>query len=171
MMKNILDQRHLTLLYNAYLKSAIEYGTILFTNVAKSTMNPIIILQKKAIRIICAAGYRDHTNPLFKQEKILRFEDIIFYNICRFMFDYLNNLLPSIFDNTWQKNSTVHRYPVRNQNDFFIVNVNKPYLAKFPLFAFPKIWNSLPENIKSINNRKLFSKTLYSHIIDNIEVD
>lgn len=170
-MRHILDKRHLKLLYSSYLKSAIEYGSILFTNVAKSTMNPIIVLQKKAIRLICSSGYRDHTAPLFKQEKLLQFEDIIFFNICKFMFDYSNNTLPHIFHNTWRKNRDVHNYPVRNHNDYFISATNKNFLSKFPLFFFPKAWNSLPNELKIINSKKVFVKKLFNYLIDNITVD
>lgn len=169
MMKHILDKRHLTLLYNSYLKSALEYGCILFTNVAKCTMKPIITLQKKAIRLVCSAGYRDHTAPLFKKERILPFADLIFYNICRFMFAYSNNSLPADFNNTWQKNADIHQYRVRNANDFFIVNIDKQYLHNHPLFYFPKAWNSLPENLKSIGSQRSFARDLYSFLIDRIE--
>ncbi len=36
--------------------------------------------QKEAIRIVCNAGYRDHTNPLFKQIGILPLDDLIKYS-------------------------------------------------------------------------------------------
>ena len=169
-MRHLLDKRHLKLLYNAYLKSAIEYGSILFTKVTKATMKPIIILQKKAIRIICNAGYRDSTAPLFKIEKILPFENIIFYNICRFMHDFSFNNLPRDFDGTWQKINEIHAHVTRNNNNFFIVNTNKNYLKKFPLFHFPKLWNTLPNNIKEMESRKCFAKELYDYLIDNIVV-
>ena len=166
-MRHLLDQRHLKLLYNAYLKSSIEYGSILFTKVSKATMKPIIILQKKAIRIICNKGYRDHTAPLFKKEKIIPFENIIDYNICRFMYDYSTNNLPKEFVGTWQRNNEIHEHRVRNNNNFFIVNVNKNYLKDFPLFYFPKAWNTLPKNIKEQGSRNLFAKKLHTYIIDN----
>ena len=170
-MKHILDKRHLKLLYNSYLKSSLEYGCILFTTATKTTIKPISILQKKAIRLICNVGYREHTAILFKNEKILRFEDIISYNICRFMFDYKSNNLPKIFDATWQLNSDIHDHEVRNAHDFFINIVNKPYLNKFPLFQFPKVWNSLPVDLKQIISRREFAKKLHIHFIDNIEID
>lgn len=64
------------------------------------------------------------------------------------MFDYSNRLLPTIFRGTWQKNSDIHTHTTRNKNNFYIVNVNKNYLNKFPLYHFPKVWNSLPDSIK-----------------------
>ena len=70
---------HLVLLYNLYLKNALDYGSILFTNVNKTTLKPIITLQKKAIRIICSVGFREHTAVLFKTEKNTMFRR--FYKI------------------------------------------------------------------------------------------
>lgn len=168
MMRHLLDRKHLTLLYNAYLRSALEYGSALFTAVSMSTLKPIILLQKKAIRLVCGADYRAHTAPLFKQEKLLRFEDIITFNICRFMHDYRNGRLPDIFENEWLRNNQIHGYPVRNQNDFFLPVVNKPYLNSFPYFQFPKTWNLLPIELKMIVSRNLFKKKLYEYLIDKI---
>lgn len=167
-MRHLLDKKHLTLLYNAYLRSALDYGSALFTTASLTTMKPIILLQKKAIRLVCGADYRAHTAPLFKQEKLLKFEDIITFNICRFMHDFRFGKLPEIFDNEWLRNNQIHGYPVRNQEDFFIPTVNKQYLSSFPLFQFPRIWNSLPGSLKSIISRNTFKKKLYDHLIDLI---
>ena len=85
------------------------------------------------------------------------------------MFDFRHNKLPKIFDNEWLRNNQIHGYPVRNQDDFFLPVVNKPYLNKFPFFQFPRIWNLLPDSLKSIDSRKLFKKKLYEHFIESIE--
>lgn len=167
-MKHLLDLKHLKLLYNAYLRSALDYGSALFTTASMTTMKPIIILQKKAIRLVCGAGYRDHTAPLFKREKLLRFEDIKTFNICRFMHDYRHDRLPEIFRNEWLRNNQIHNYPVRNQDDFFIPVCNKNYLKLHPYFHFPKIWNLLPANLKLIDSRNIFKKELYDYLIDLI---
>lgn len=87
------------------------------------------------------------------------------------MFDYKNKYLPNIFTNTWRQNNQVHNYPLRNATDYHIENVTKPYLLKFPLFQFPRAWNSLPDNLKNIDSRKIFCKELYTHLIDEIALD
>ena len=60
----------------------------------------IVILQKKAIRIINFQPRNFHTSPLFKQNSILKFQDKICLENISFVSRSLNNLLPSIF-NTW----------------------------------------------------------------------
>ena len=165
-MKNLLDLKHLKLLYNSYLKSHLDYGSALFTTPTKSTIKPIILLQKKAIRLVCGVGYRDNTGPLFLKEKLLTYDKILIFNRCRFMFDFKHNLLPSFFLNTWKRNDDVHRYEVRNSTDYFISNVSKPYLKNHPLFIFPVTWNSLPTNLKECLSRKVFSNQLHSYLLE-----
>ena len=65
-----------------------------------STIQRIIILQKKAIRIINLQPRNFHTSPLFKQNSILKFQDKICLENILFISKTLNNLSPSVF-NTW----------------------------------------------------------------------
>ena len=165
-MRHILDQKHLTLLYNAYLKSALDYGSILFCTATKTTIKPITILQKKAVRIIVNAGYRDHTGPIFRDEKLLTFEKIMFLNTARFMFDFKINRLPHFFANTWRRNEEVHNYAIRNAQDIYIENTSKPFLKSHPLFFFPSVWNSIPLDIRDSNSRNIFKKRMTEYLLD-----
>ena len=65
-----------------------------------STIQRIIILQKKAIRITNLQPRNFHTSPLFKQNSILKFQDKICLENILFVSRSLNNLLPSVF-HTW----------------------------------------------------------------------
>ena len=86
------------------------------------------------------------------------------------MFDYKHDKLPKIFNNVWLRKNQLHDYPTRNQQDFHIPTCNKNYLKSFPYFHFPKIWNLLPNHLKSITSRNLFKKKLYAHLLDLIEI-
>ena len=49
-----------------------------------TTLEPLIILQKKTIRIITFSSFDAHTTPLFHRLEILKFIDLIFiYKQCR----------------------------------------------------------------------------------------
>ena len=56
------------------------------------------MMQKRVIRCICGEPYDAHTDPLFKELKILKFDDMYLFNLGVFMFLYCNNLLPDPFD-------------------------------------------------------------------------
>ena len=65
-----------------------------------STNQRIVILQKKAIRIINFQPRKSHTSHLFKQSPIVKFKDKICLENILFISKSLNNLSPSVF-NTW----------------------------------------------------------------------
>ena len=73
-----------------------------------STIQGIVILQKKAIRIIDFQPRNFHTSPLFKQNSILKFQDKICQENILFVSKSLNLSL-SIF-NTWFSFSSDQHY-------------------------------------------------------------
>ena len=58
-------------------------------------IEPMIILQKTAIRFSTDQSYLAHTNKLFHQEKIIKYTDDNLYLAALFMFKNLNALKPS----------------------------------------------------------------------------
>ena len=169
LMKNILDRRHLKILYSAYCKSILEYSNIIFTGVTSDTLKPIRTLQKSCARIIAKTNNnRANTSPLFKQYRILPYDELMTFNICKFMFDYKHGLSPKIFENTWNYIQNVHDHETRNRGDFRTLVSQKQYIMNSPLYKFPRIFNSLPANIKNIENEKEFRRKLFNHLINNI---
>lgn len=51
----------------------------------KNSLQPIFILQKRAIRIIHKVDFLEHTNPLFYTSKIIKFHDIVEFQTAKFM--------------------------------------------------------------------------------------
>ena len=49
-------------------------------------MDPLIKLQKRAIRAISLAGYIDHTDPLFHRCKILKLDDQFKHSLACYLF-------------------------------------------------------------------------------------
>ena len=86
-------------IYFAIFDSYLSYCCLVWAQNC-STIQRIIILQKKAIRIINFQPRNFHTSPLFKQNSILKFQDKICLENILFISKTLNNLSPSVF-NTW----------------------------------------------------------------------
>ena len=71
----------LRLIYFAIFDSYLSYCCLVWAQIC-STIQRIIILQKKAIRITNFQPRNFHTSPLFKQNSVLKFQDkICFENI------------------------------------------------------------------------------------------
>ena len=96
-MRKYVSLKILRSIYFAIFDSYLSYCCLVWAQNC-STIQRIIILQKKAIRIINFQPRNFHTSPLFKQNSILKFQDKICIENILFISRSLNNLSPSIFN-------------------------------------------------------------------------
>ena len=96
--KKLCSQRILMSLYFSLVHSYLNYGACVWGNAAEIHLNKVRILQKKIIRIIANAEYCDHSSPLFKELKILKFDDILKMQLACLMFDFDQGNLPECFN-------------------------------------------------------------------------
>ena len=86
---------------------------------SKTRLMPLIKLQKRAVRIISNKKYRDQTNPLFLDCKLLKIAEIYKLELFKLMFKVHKNIL-TIFDSTtYIPVSTVHHYHIRYRAENF----------------------------------------------------
>ena len=81
-------------MYNTLILPHLSYCCEIWGNACNSRVNDIMLLQKRAVRIIDKVGIRDHTTPIFKKYKILKFNDLVDFQLCIFMHKASNNVLP-----------------------------------------------------------------------------
>ena len=74
------------------------------------TYSRIIILQKKALRIMNFQSRDSHSSPLFRSNHILKLEDKILIEIILFISKSFNILLPPVFKSWFAFWSDVHNY-------------------------------------------------------------
>ena len=100
-------------LYYTLIYPYLTYGLIAWGNTYYSTVNPLFILQKKAIRLITFSVYHEHTNPLFIKLKLLKFHDLVFFPNAIFMYDYHSGNLPDTFNSFFLPVNQKHNYNTR----------------------------------------------------------
>ncbi len=64
-------------LYYAIISPFLIYALIIWGNTYLTTLKPLIILQKKAMRVITFSRFDEHSSPLFKRLQILKFTHLI----------------------------------------------------------------------------------------------
>jgi hypothetical protein len=142
--------------------SHIAYCLNIYGCATPTALNRLVLKQKEAVRIVCRAGYRDHTNPLFKKLGIFPLNDLIKYSSLKFMHKFKHNKLPFSFSETWITNRA--RNPdinLRNADNYYIPAHNLATVKRFPLFTFPKTWNEDANN-KLNPSLKVYLKGLKS---------
>jgi len=169
-MKHILDERHLRLLYSCYIKSYIEYSCVLLCGCPDYLLKPIVKQQKNAIRLIEGLQSREHTAEHFKRNLILPFPLLIKFNCSVFMHRYKSNLQPSIFNNVWPLLMDHHNYNTRNRTNYaYVAGINRSFILNSPLHNLPTIYNNLPHEIKQIENQKKFKQKCFTYFLNQIE--
>ena len=145
-----------------YLNSILTWGGAL------TNCNQLIMLQKRAVRIISHVGYYDHTAPLFTKLKVLQFSELYNYHLGIFMYKCMNNALPLCFQSYFTLTSNVHLHCTRSttQKKLF-VHSNRTSMFKNSLVQRGIIfWNSLNETLKNSPTLLTFAKKLKNQLLN-----
>ena len=94
-------------LYNSLISPYLMYCNLIWGNAADVHLNRLLMLQKRALRIITFSEYLAHTEELFKQLNIPKIHDIHKYSCCLYVFSNKNK---------FEINDDV--YSTRNCNSF-----------------------------------------------------
>ena len=125
------------------------------------TIKKIITLQKRAIRTINKVWYRGHTEPLFKSNQILKFEDMYTMQISLFVYDFNNDLLPKLFRNVLSKNCLARHGIITRQNNLIPQSrARTTFSSKLPKHNFTRIWNKSGSTLAHGNLNRLTVKRL-----------
>ena len=135
---------------------ARTYNVIIWGSTFQVHLEPLIVQQKRIIRIIARAGFLEHTNSLFHRLKLLKFDDIYKYFVSIIMYKRIKN-------NFYQQD---HRVNTRNR---FVI---QPPYQRLTItqhsfeYCGPKVWNELPPSIQNLPNINIFKRKLKLHFID-----
>ena len=164
-LKPFLPQSTLFLLYNTMVLPYISYCNSVWAVCAKTKLLPILLLQKKALRICTGAPHFANSDPLFRNLKTLKITDINTLQVAIFMFKYFNNQLPSPFDNMFTLNNLIHSYPTRSSQNFHLTNPKLLIAHKSIRHSGSDLWNSLSNDIKSCTTLYCFKSKMKTKLL------
>ena len=111
--KRLLNSKTLLQLYNSFIYPYINYCICVWGSTCVSYLSPLITLQKKAVRIISGAKRLDHTDPLFKELRILRISEVYAYCLQLVLFKFHHRSIPDVFCNFFTLNNFNHEFETR----------------------------------------------------------
>ena len=114
---DILIQLHYSLVY-----PFLTYGLIVWGNTYGTTLNLVVVLQKKAVPIIIYSHRDANSSQLFSQLGLMKFMDLVTIHTALFMFQFDYNLLPKAFNNLFFLVSSKHGYSTKlaSKSTYFI---------------------------------------------------
>ena len=152
-------------LYYSLIHPYLSYCNMVWASNYISRLKRLIVIQKKAIRIISGSGYDISSIHLFQQFRILQLEQIKTTQICEFIYRYKVHLLPSTFENYFNLTSSFHRYEVRSADTYRAIPT-RTNTRRFSLkCAGPLTWNGLSHDIRNASSLYVFKKLLRAHLL------
>ena len=122
--KKYLNESTLVTLYYSFVYPYFNYCNCIWGNTYKSYLEPLVKLQKRAIRVISLSKGRAHTEPLFQRLGILSLQKLFVYCTQLFMFKFHHVLVPETFQNFFTLNTDIHTHMTRQRNHMHSFGAN-----------------------------------------------
>ena len=157
--------------YYALFYSKLLYGSPTLYLASSPNLNTIKILQKKCIRIINFSPFNTHTNPLFAENKLLKFDDIITYGRHKTVFDFYKGYLPEDLQDLFKFSENIHTDNTRNSSNdgLFLPKVESTNFGIYSIrYKAPTVWNQYIKdfpNMRKLKSSNQFKTSLRKHFL------
>ena len=159
-----LETESLKTLYCTLFLPHLSYCCEIWGSASKKVINPIEILQKRVLRITCKESKYTHSSPLFLRLYLLKFKDLVNFNVAQIMYKAYHSQLPETMQKNFELTNT-GKYSLRNINKFKIRFVRTTLKHNCLSIHGVKLFNSLPHEISSIPTLLRFKKKYKHHLI------
>lgn len=133
--------------YHSLFESRLRYGIVLWGSTYHYNIERVLVLQKKAIRVMADLDWGETCRDAFLQWRILTVVNIYLMEVIHFA---CSKGLP--------RNESMHDYNTRHARDFSLpIHHSKKYETK-PSYVGAKFFNILPEEVKRSSPEKLKTK-------------
>jgi hypothetical protein len=169
--RHILRAQYYTHVYPHLIGAISVWGT---ADPKKQYMRPLVLTQKKIIRLICNLPPCTHTKPLMKDLKILDMNNLYRLRVCIEMHPFIHHtkqLNRPTHDHKYIFTAQIHDYPTRyaQQHHAYIPNQNQKGKGKmtmaFLTTEYSHTWNKIPQRIRDILAISIFKKELRKHLL------
>ena len=165
--RRYLDKATTEKVVHAFVSSRLDYCNSLLYGISSTLVGRLQRVQNMAARIITKTKKYDHITPILQTLHWLPIKKRIEYKIYLIIFKCLHNMSPQYLSNllvpyqpSWELRSSSKG----------LLQVKKCRLRTFGDQAFsnyaPKLWNALPEELKSIGSLEQFKSRLKTYLFN-----
>ena len=168
-LKYILPTQIKVLLYNTLLLPHINYCILSWGY----KCDRITKIQKRAIRLINLSKYNAHTEPIFKQFKLLKVNHILQMQEFKFYHKFKNNTLPAYLQHlNLLPNSSIHSHNTRGKTDLHIHRTTHTFAKQCLRQNIPVLLNNAPSSITDkflTHSIQGFSNYVKNHFVNKYQ--
>ena len=147
-------------LYLTFVQPFLLYAIQNWFSTYSNNTDRIIVLQKRAIRVITNSDYLAHTGRLFKTLNILKVDDMYVMQILVYMFKTIHERYDSQLFSLLSFRADVHDYDTRNAGQLALPMYRRSMSRFSLLYRGPALWNQLPTNIRNVESLNTFKNKL-----------
>ena len=155
-LKRYLPLSALKTMYDSLILSQLQFGITCWG----VEWNRIFKLQKRAVRIMTNSKYNSHSEPLFKELKLLMISDIFKIQCMKFWYKFKNKTLPSFFKSFFKYNHEMHDKNTRNRNSLHLFPTRTEGAKNVLRHHVPELLEEFPEDLL---------KRVHTHSIANFD--
>lgn len=167
--KNLTTSAKITI-YNTIIRPHFQYcSTILFL-CTKSDIHKLQIQQNKIMRLVLKCSYDTHINDMLSELKWLSVQQLIYFNVCLFIYKMQHNLLPLHLCKNIKYIYQTHNINTRNRHQIVVPVYHKSTSQNSLYYKGFSIYISIPYNIKQLNlpqfktNLKIYVITHFANV-------
>ena len=174
-LRPFVNTKLLTSVYYAIIYPFLIYGVVIWGNAGITLLNPLLILQKKFVRmatfndrLLSSIGQLVHTPPLFHKLKLLTIFDIFYLQLGIIIYQSINGLGPvnRVIKFTFALDIHNHETRYASEGNLYTDNVSTTRYGLKALQNEGKIlWSLIPSEIRNRKTKGIFKSRLKELLI------
>ena len=157
-----VDKACLQKMFYSFVQSHINYNILNWSCTRESVLSPIEKKLKKAIRIISfSETMYEHTDPLFKQHKILPFKQHVMLRKAIFMWKLTKGYMPDVVKKLFTPN-------LHNQLKFVLPHPGSDRAKLHLVYSCITAWNYVPDTLKTMTTLSNFSVKYKEYLLNRL---
>jgi hypothetical protein len=163
--RTVLTHQTTETLIHAFITSRLDNGNCLLYGITAKSLNKLQQVQNSAARVLMKIKKRDHITPVLKHLHWLPVRQRIDFKLILLTWKCMHDEAPE-----YMKDLIMPHHPHRalRSTDQHLLNIPRSNLKscgdRVFSIAAPKLWNTLPLDIKTISSREKFKERLKTHM-------
>ena len=159
-------------IYYALFNSYVRYGLIAWGTAAPETLQPLISLNNRALRIMTNSPFgRVEIQPMFDYFKILNFDKTFAFETGKFLYKSKKSLLPiSTIARHFNREVANHGYNLRNRStgsSIVPVDLLSTYARKSIQHRETRLWAEIPTDVRNLDFFGAFKQQYKKYLLNS----
>ena len=138
----------------------IDYGLLIWGSTYLETLQPLVTLQKRFVRIINFAHYQAHADELFRKSGILSIHQLYKLSLASFVYRCTKGLYPTVFDSFSRPLNAVQTRSTRHANNLIVTKVHYESTKRSPRYQGAVLFNQCIQLYDESRNLGYFKREL-----------